>query len=132
MLKPGAAAWAIPGYTMKGIYKEMKLHSGSSVQNYIIASRTAQGFDEYRQSTEQERRDVVERWKQMQGDIKKKRNPDEIVRDVLDEQRRKGMTYKQNLRDGWEDRRNKLRAASTSCRPPTPGSDTGCPGRNVG
>lgn len=125
VLKPGAAAWAIPGYTMKGIYKEMKLNSGSSVQNYIIASRTAQGFDEMNQSTEQERKDIVERWKHMQGDIKKKRNPDDIVRDALAEQRRKGQTYKQNLRGEWEEKRNRLRAASTGafhCRPLTPGS----------
>ncbi|MGG6499488.1 UNVERIFIED_CONTAM: hypothetical protein NY603_41870, partial [Bacteroidetes bacterium 56_B9] len=56
------------------------------VQNYIIAARTAQGFDEYQSASPEERRDVVLRWKVLQKDLKKKRNPDELVRDILKEQ----------------------------------------------
>ncbi|GIZ42669.1 hypothetical protein CKM354_000592800 [Cercospora kikuchii] len=85
-LKPGAAFFGIPAYTMKGLYKEIQKSFGSSVQNYIIAARTAQGFDEYQSASPEERRDVVLRWKVLQKDLKKKRNPDELVRDILKEQ----------------------------------------------
>ncbi|KAI7493391.1 UDP-Glycosyltransferase/glycogen phosphorylase [Hortaea werneckii] len=92
-LKPGAAIFGLPGYTMKGMYKEMQRMFGSSVQNYIIAARTAQGFDEWRASTPEERGDIVRRWQLLQKDIKKKRNPDEMVRDILEEQRRKRQDF---------------------------------------
>ena len=39
---------------------------GSSVQNYIIAARTAQGFEEWKSSTEQERLDIISRWHAVQ------------------------------------------------------------------
>ncbi|KAI5367462.1 putative UDP-glucuronosyl/UDP-glucosyltransferase, ubiquitin interacting [Septoria linicola] len=86
MLKPGAAIFGIPGYTMKGVYKEIQKQFGSSVQNYIIAARTAQGFDEYQSASPEERRDVVMRWAVLQKNLKKKRNPEEMVRDILKEQ----------------------------------------------
>ncbi|KAK3111002.1 hypothetical protein LTR53_014143, partial [Teratosphaeriaceae sp. CCFEE 6253] len=88
-LKPGAAIFGIPGYTMKGVYKEMQKRFGSSVQNYIIAARTAQGYDERQASTAEERAEIVGRWQELQRDLKKKRNPDEIVKEILEEQRRK-------------------------------------------
>jgi len=105
VLKPSAAGMAIPGYVMKGMYKELKLSSGSSVQNYIIASRTAQGFEEMLQSSVEEREDVVRRWKQMQGDIKRKKDPDDIVKEVLAEKR-------EGLKNGIEHTATRLRANS--------------------
>ncbi|TKA33339.1 hypothetical protein B0A50_00892 [Salinomyces thailandicus] len=93
VLKPGAAVFGIPGYAMKGVYKEIQKQFGSSVQNYIIAGRTAQGFDEWQSSLPEERADVVRRWQMLQKDLKKKRNPDEIVRDILDEQRKKRLSW---------------------------------------
>lgn len=104
-LKPGAAIFGIPGYTMKGIYKEMQARFGSSVQNYIIAARTAQGYDEWQASTPQEREEIVRRWKSLQKDLKKKRNPDEVVRDVLEEQRRKKQEYIDHLKADLQDKR---------------------------
>ena len=56
------AFWGIPGYTFKGVYKELQKHLGSSVQNYIVAARTAQGYDEWIMSSKEERLDVVGRW----------------------------------------------------------------------
>lgn len=106
VLKPGAGFFAIPGYTMKGVYKEMSKHLGSSVQNYIIAARTAQGYDEWNASTEAERRDIVARWKHMQKDIKKKRNMDELVKEILEEK-------KKSWKSGWDERRNRKRGTST-------------------
>lgn len=89
VLKPGAAIYGIPGYTMQGVYKEIQKQFGSTVQNYIISARTAQGFDDYQKSSLEERQDVIMRWTVLQNDLKKKRNPDELVKDILGEQMRK-------------------------------------------
>ena len=62
VLKPGAGVWGIPGYTAKGVYREVAKHFGKSVQNYIIAARTAQGYEEWKNSTPELRADVVAAW----------------------------------------------------------------------
>ena len=114
VFKPAAGGMGVAGYVMKGVYSELNNHFGSSVQNYIIAARTAQGYDEWVNTTETEREGVVVRWKALQGDIKKKRNVDEIVREALDEQRRKGREWRTGLRDGWERRRSSCRGGNGS------------------
>ena len=111
VFKPAAGGMGVAGYVMKGVYKELNSHFGSSVQNYVIAARTAQGYDEWVRSSEEERQGIVQRWKGMQGDIRRKRNPDEIVREALEEQRRKGREWRAGLREGWEERR-RSRASS--------------------
>lgn len=63
ILKPGAGIWGLPGYTAKGIYAEVAKHFGSSVQNYIIAARTAQGYEDWKNSTPEEREQIIEAWK---------------------------------------------------------------------
>lgn len=68
-----AAIWGLPGYTFKGIYKELQKHLGSSVQNYIIAARTAQGYDEWHSSSQEERLDVFSRWQSIQVEIEKEK-----------------------------------------------------------
>ena len=93
--KPGAALFGIPGHFMKGVHKEMqKLWSGN-VQNYIIASRTAQGYEAWLQSSDAEKQDVIDRWRLIQKYLKKKRNPDEMVRDILEAQRMTNMEDKE-------------------------------------
>ena len=67
------AIWGLPGYTFKGIYKELQKHLGSSVQNYIVAARTAQGYDEWHTASQEERLDVVSRWHSIQVDIEKEK-----------------------------------------------------------
>ena len=67
------AIWGLPGYTFKGIYKELQKHLGSSVQNYIVAARTAQGYDEWHTSSREEQIDVVSRWQSIQVDIEKEK-----------------------------------------------------------
>jgi UDP:flavonoid glycosyltransferase YjiC (YdhE family) len=86
--KPGAALFGIPSYFMKGVHKEVQKLFGSNVQNYIVASRAAQGYEEWLQSTEAEKQDVIVRWKLIQKYLKQKRNPDEMVRDILETQRK--------------------------------------------
>ena len=66
VLKPAAGIWGLPGYTFKGIYAEVQKHFGTSVQNYIIAARTAQGYEEWKTSTPRQRQMIVENWKSAQ------------------------------------------------------------------
>lgn len=47
---------------MRGVYTEIQKLFGKSVQNYIIASRTAQGYEEWKDSTREQREAVVARW----------------------------------------------------------------------
>lgn len=92
-------AWSVPGYAMKGLYQEMVKSKGKSVQNYIIAARIAQGYDEASSITQKERDDVVNRWKHVKVSIKKKRNPGAEQIDSLHslvEEKRKRRT------DRWE------------------------------
>lgn len=56
-----------------GIYKELHKHFGSSVQNYIIAARTAQGYEDWKKSTIEERMDIVARWHEVQIDLSKEK-----------------------------------------------------------
>ncbi|KAL5314993.1 hypothetical protein ACEPPN_017643 [Leptodophora sp. 'Broadleaf-Isolate-01'] len=63
ILKPGAAVWGIPGYTFMGIHKEVRKLFGSSVLNYMISARTAQGFEDAQSSTPGERLDILTRWR---------------------------------------------------------------------
>lgn len=56
-----------------GIYKELQKHFGSSVQNYIIAARTAQGYEDLRKSNLEERLDIVARWHEVQVDLSKEK-----------------------------------------------------------
>jgi len=67
-------AWSVPGYAMKGLYQEMVKSKGKSVQNYIIAARIAQGYDEASEVTQEERDEIVKKWSHMKWGIKKKRN----------------------------------------------------------
>lgn len=90
-LKPGAAVFGIPGYTMQGVYKEMQKAMGSSVQNYIIAARTAQGYEEWNGASPEERADVVRRWQMIEQEVRKKKNPDAVVKEIFEEARRKRM-----------------------------------------
>lgn len=81
--KPGAGAMGIPGYLMKGVHREVNQRFGGNVQNYIIASRVAQGYEEWMQSSEEEKRHVVARWEIVQKYVKGKHTPDDIMQDML-------------------------------------------------
>jgi hypothetical protein len=64
------AFWGLPGYTFQGIAKEIQKHLGSSVQSYIIAARTAQGYEDWNASGEEERLDIISRWQHTQTELK--------------------------------------------------------------
>lgn len=110
-LKPGAAVFGIPGYTMQGVYKEMQKQMGSSVQNYIIAARTAQGYEEWSGASHEERSDIVRRWHLLEQQLRKKRNTDDVVKEIFEEARRKRM---ESLPQGGRSAGAGTQAANTS------------------
>ena len=110
-LKPGAAVFGIPGYTMQGVYKEMQKQMGSSVQNYIIAARTAQGYEEWSGASNEERSDIVRRWHLLEQQLRKKRNTDDVVKQIFEEARRKRM---EGLPQGERSAGDGTQAAGTS------------------
>lgn len=58
---------------MDGIYKEIQKRFGVSVENYIMASRCAQGFTEYSRSTSEEREQILKKWETVQGEVVKRK-----------------------------------------------------------
>lgn len=93
--KPGAGIYGIPAYTMKGVYQEIQKRFGASVQNYIIASRTAQGYSEYQSTTREQRKEVATKYLEIQYESqKKKAKVDEQV---------------EMIQQRWSDRRERRR-----------------------
>jgi hypothetical protein len=74
---------------MKGVHKEVQKLFGSNVQTYIVTSRTAQGYQEWLQSSDAEKEDVIDRWTRIQKYLKKKHDADEMMRDVLEAQQKR-------------------------------------------
>lgn len=61
-LKVMGGVFSFPGYAMKGLYQEALKNKGANVQNYIIAARISQGYDEASAVSANERADIVSRW----------------------------------------------------------------------
>ncbi|CAE7219504.1 hypothetical protein PTNB73_09883 [Pyrenophora teres f. teres] len=112
-------AWSVPGYAMKGLYQEMVKNKGKDVQNYIIAARVAQGYDEASGVTQEERDAVVKIWAGVKSGIKKKRNPGAEKMDSLHSlvQQKK---FKQNERSA----RLTSQTNAPDIQPSTPGTST--------
>ncbi|KKZ64428.1 hypothetical protein EMCG_09586 [[Emmonsia] crescens] len=63
ILKPGAGRiFALTGYTMSGVYKEIQKRLGTSIENYIIASRSIEGYEEWKHASKSERDAIVRGW----------------------------------------------------------------------
>ena len=56
-----------------GIHKEVRKLFGSSVANYIISARTAQGFEDSQSATPEERQDIVTRWREHKAEYQNAR-----------------------------------------------------------
>jgi hypothetical protein len=70
----GAGFFGVPAYMMKGLYAEAMKSKGANLQNYIIAARISQGYDETSAISDTERADIINRWKCIRLNIKKKKN----------------------------------------------------------
>jgi hypothetical protein len=64
------AMWALPAYTMQGVHAEFKNAFSKSAQNYIVTSRIVQGDLDLKDSTQQERKDIILRWNSVKFDLK--------------------------------------------------------------
>ncbi|KAI0096644.1 hypothetical protein GGR51DRAFT_542930 [Nemania sp. FL0031] len=62
ILKPAAAVWSIPAYTMAGVHAEIRTLFAQSAHKYIVASRISQGNHDFNDSSPEERQDVEVRW----------------------------------------------------------------------
>ncbi|KAI1415006.1 glycosyltransferase family 1 protein [Hypoxylon sp. FL1857] len=62
VLKPSAALWSIPAYSMQGVHAEIRSMFAQSAQKYIIASRISQGQDDFANASPEEREDIEVRW----------------------------------------------------------------------
>lgn len=104
-------AWSVPAYAMKGLYQEMLKNQGSGVQNYIIAARISQGYDEASVLSPAEKADIVSRWRCIKTNVKKKKNPGEEQLQALH-------SYMSERRDKQEkkDRLGKLKRHETAPR----------------
>jgi len=56
-----------------GIYKEVRKLFGSSILNYIISARTAQGYEHWQASTLEERLDIINRWNEHKSELQSER-----------------------------------------------------------
>ncbi|KAK7721810.1 hypothetical protein SLS57_005159 [Botryosphaeria dothidea] len=126
-LKPQAAAFAIPAYTMKGVYMAIRKPFGASIENYIIAARTAQGWEEYNKSTAEERALIVEIYRYIISHVKKKRNPGEkemeAIHVLVQKRRQKACEHRLGLQQflGWRPvGENSSEAAAVSSTQPPP------------
>lgn len=83
LTKPGAAMVGILGHSMKGVHKEVQRLYGNNVQSYIIVSRVAQGQTDWLQSTDEEKQNVIDRWRLIQKSLKGKHTSEEMIQDML-------------------------------------------------
>jgi hypothetical protein len=86
--KLAAAHFGILSHTLKGVHREVQNMFGSNVQNYIVTSRVGQGYEEWLQSNDAEKQDVINGWTAIQKYLKKKVGTEEMVKDVMEAQRR--------------------------------------------
>ncbi|KAK6206914.1 glycosyltransferase family 28 domain-containing protein [Colletotrichum tabaci] len=59
-----AALFGLPGYTLKGVEKELSKHSLTELKAEVLLIRLRQGIVDFRRSTAAEREEVVVRWQQ--------------------------------------------------------------------
>lgn len=86
---------------MKGIYKEIQRHFGASANNYIIAARTAQGWEAWLQTDKDTQTEIVHRYLQVVDLVKTsdkkggKEDQIEAVQEYIEKRKKK-------RRDAWE------------------------------
>ncbi|KIX09549.1 uncharacterized protein Z518_00629 [Rhinocladiella mackenziei CBS 650.93] len=78
-LKPMAAIFGFPAYTLSGLHKELQKRNILDFTAYIDAARTAQGRDEWDRATDEEKKEIIKRW-------------GELVRDHVEGQKSKRAT----------------------------------------
>ncbi|KAK3693580.1 hypothetical protein B0T22DRAFT_421016 [Podospora appendiculata] len=70
ILKPSAAIWSVPAYTMQGVHAEVRSMFSKSSTNFIIAARVLQGNGDLESSSVEEQKDIITRWQVLKGELK--------------------------------------------------------------
>ncbi|KAI0127005.1 glycosyltransferase family 28 domain-containing protein [Xylariales sp. AK1849] len=70
VLKPAAAVWSLPAYTMAGLHAEIRSLFAQSAQNYIVASRISQGNEDLKRASPEEKEDIEVRWLSQKDQLK--------------------------------------------------------------
>ncbi|EEA22134.1 conserved hypothetical protein [Talaromyces marneffei ATCC 18224] len=115
--KPSAAVLGILGHTMQGVSKEVQKLFGRNVQNYIVASRVVQGYEEWLRSSDAEKEDVIVRWKLIQKSLKKMDNPDEMVREAPEAQQEVNSVEREDRQNGGHTAQSAQSATSADAQP---------------
>ena len=79
-LGKGVGNWILPPrglvisgkqYGIRAAYNAIKKRMGSDTLSFILAAHFAQGFDEVKASTDEERNEVLRRWHELAPDLKR-------------------------------------------------------------
>ena len=61
-------------YNIRALYNSIKKHMGSDALSFILAAHFAQGFEEAKNATEEERLDVLRRWRTLAPELKREQS----------------------------------------------------------
>jgi len=61
----GAATFGLPGYTLKGVEKELSKRNLTEIKAEMYLIRLRQSIEEYQDASESERQEAVTRWKKL-------------------------------------------------------------------
>ncbi|KAJ5038037.1 uncharacterized protein L3040_006909 [Drepanopeziza brunnea f. sp. 'multigermtubi'] len=68
VFKTGAAAFGLPGYTLKGIEKQLEKRYSRRLKANLLVVRIRQGILDFERSTEEEREEIRQRWSELECD----------------------------------------------------------------
>ena len=60
-----AAVFGLPGYTLKGIEKQIEKRADRDLKAQLIQVRLKQGIAAFRQTTEEEKQKIIKTWKKI-------------------------------------------------------------------
>jgi len=67
VLKSGAAAFAIPGYTLKGLERQLEKRRNRYLKAKILHTRIEQGINEYKRAGQEEKDQILKRLRELDG-----------------------------------------------------------------
>ena len=65
MFRSGAAAFAIPGYTLKGIERQFEKRFDRCLKANVLMMRMKQGIAEYKTASEEDKQLILNRYKEL-------------------------------------------------------------------
>lgn len=64
-MKTLAAVIGVPGYTLKGVEKQIEKRSDKHLKAEILQVRLKQGLAAFRRASEEEKQEVLKRWRRL-------------------------------------------------------------------